>query len=240
MLHAAVDEQQVRQRGEFFIAIQIPAAAALQHLRHGAVVVGAGAGLDLEPAVVPLQGPPVHEHHHAGHLIGAAGVGDVVALHAAGQGGQLRQLLQKPERPGGALGVGGDTLHLLPGIAVGDIQQLPALAALGYTEGDGVAAALCQQGGQGIHILDGQGEQDLPGQHLAIQIVLGHHGAQQRGVVLGGGQHLHPAAQQVAVLDVQHGAAGPGGPVYTPHTSVSAQMPAMTFWFLDRTASART
>ena len=97
----------------------------------------------------------------------------------------------------------------------------PALAALGYTEGDGMAAALRQQGGQGVHILDGQGEQDLPGQHLAIQIVLGHHGAQQRRVVLGGGQHLHPAAQQVAVLDVQHGAAGPGGAgVHAPHVGV--------------------
>jgi len=93
VLDASVDEQQVGEGRKLLIAVQIPAEPALQHLRHGAVVIGTAAALDLEAAVVPLQGPSVHEHHHAGHLIGAAGVGDVIALHAAGQHRQAGQLL---------------------------------------------------------------------------------------------------------------------------------------------------
>ena len=93
VLDASVDEQQVGEGRKLLIAVQIPAEPALQHLRHGAVVIGTGAALDLEAAVIPLQGPSVHEYHHAGHLIGAAGVGDVVALHAAGQHRQAGQLL---------------------------------------------------------------------------------------------------------------------------------------------------
>ena len=86
-----------------------------------------------------------------------------------------------------------------------------------------MAAALRQQGGQGVHILHRQRQQDLTGQQFAVQIVLGHHGTQQGGIVLGGGQHLHAAAQQVAVFDVQHGAAGTGrAGVYAPDIGVGA------------------
>ena len=88
---AAVDQQQVGQGWEFLVAFV--GEPPLQHLLHGGVVVGARQGLDGELPIVPLQRLAVHEHHHGGHHVVAAQIGNVVALHPPGHGGQLRQRL---------------------------------------------------------------------------------------------------------------------------------------------------
>ena len=52
-------------------------------------------------------------------------------------------------------------------------------------------------------------EKDLCGENAAIEVILAQHGAEDFAFALVGssGENLHFAAQQVAVLDVQHGAA---------------------------------
>ena len=93
---AAVHQQQVRQRRKVFIAVQIPAEPALQHLLQGPQIVGVVQAPDLEPAVVPLQGPPVGKHHHGGHHVLTGGVGNIVGFQPPGglrQPGQGPQLL---------------------------------------------------------------------------------------------------------------------------------------------------
>ena len=224
VVFAAVDQQQVWQGRKFFVPVQIPAEAAGQHLPHGAVVVPLPARLHPETAVGRLQRPAVLKDHHAAHLIVAAGVGDVVALHPPGQGGQLRQLLQLPQCAADALGGVRDPLHLLPCVAMGDIQQGAALAALGHPDGHGVTAALRQQGGQRVRVLHSGRQQDLPRQGLAGQVVLRHHGGQQHVLAVGGvGEYLRLPRQQVAVFNVQHRHAGTGGTgIRAPYVGIGA------------------
>ena len=212
VLLTAVDQQQVRQGGKLFIAVQIAPEPAGEHLMHGTVVVGAGAGLDAEAAVGGLQRLAVLKDHHAAHLVRAAGVGDIIALHAPGQDRQLSRFLQKAQGAVNALYGVGNALHLLPGVAVGDVQQRAALTSLGDPEGHGVAAALRQQGGERVSVIDGGGKQYLTGQRLAGQIVLGHHSGKQGALAVGSvGEHLGLPGQEIAVFNVENGAAGPGG-----------------------------
>ena len=93
---AAVHQQQVRQGGKVLVSLQIPPEPALQHLLHGPQVVGVVQSLYLEPAIVPLQGPSVREHHHGGHHVLPGGVGNIVGFQPPGglrQPGQGSQLL---------------------------------------------------------------------------------------------------------------------------------------------------
>ena len=82
-----------------------------------------------------------------------------------------------------------------------------------------------QQGGEGVHILQLAGHQDLPGQGLAVQVILAQHGGENvRLLLVGGGrEHLHLPAQKIAVLNVQHGAAAADlARVHAPHVRVGA------------------
>ena len=161
---AAVDEQHVRQRGEFGVAVQIPGESPGQYLLHGGVVVGGRQRLDGELPVIPLQRLSVLKHHHAGHHVVAAGVGDVVALHSVGEPGQRRQCLQALQGTIGALEVGGNALHLLPGVPLRHLHQVGPLAPLGGVDDDLPPGVGGEQGGKGVAALPEEGHHDLPGQ----------------------------------------------------------------------------
>ena len=82
-----------------------------------------------------------------------------------------------------------------------------------------------QQGGEGLHVLHRLRQQNFRRQCATLQIVLLQHRRQhlRQGLVGGGGEHLHLPAQQIAVLDVQHGTAGAHlSHVHAPHVRVGA------------------
>ena len=152
-------------------------------------------------------------------------MGNIVGFQPPGGLRQPRQGSQLLQGLAGALGIGGDALHLLPGVAAGHAQQLRPLPPLGHPQGHPVAAAARQQGGEGVHILRLTGHQDLPGQGLTAQIILAQHGGEDIRLLLvgGGGEHLHLPAQKIAVLNVQHGAAAADlARVHAPHIRVGA------------------
>ena len=148
VLQAAVDEEEVGLVGKFLVPVQIPAKAAGEHLLHGGVVVGAVHVLELEPAIIPFQGFTVHIDHHGGHNIAGPGVGDVVGLHPSGgrlQAEHLPQSLQELVPP---LLAGGSPLHLLPGILIGQLDQVHLGPPLGGDQVHPVSHLLGQHPGQ--------------------------------------------------------------------------------------------
>ena len=223
MAQAAVDQQQVGQ-GRKLPVLRV-GEPPLQHLLHGGIVIRSGQCFDGELAVVPLQGLSVHKDHHGGYHIVAAQIGDIVALHPVGDGGQLRQCLKVGQRSGHPLRFRGDALHLFPGVLRGHLHQLGSLAPLRSLDGHLVARLPGQQCGEGIAAVKKTGQQDLPGQHGLIQIVLAQHGGKhlRRRLLGGGGKDLGLAAQQVAVFNVQHcRAASHGAGIYAPYIGVGA------------------
>ena len=64
---AAVDEQQIRERGKMLVPVQIALEAAGNRLVHAGIVVRPVQVPDAEFAVVPLQGLAVHVHAHGGY-----------------------------------------------------------------------------------------------------------------------------------------------------------------------------
>ena len=83
MHFAAVNQQQIGALFEFLIAVQIAAEAPRQHLAHGRIVIRCGQCFDLEAAIVALERLAVCKDHHGGHHIIAAGMGNIIGLHAA-------------------------------------------------------------------------------------------------------------------------------------------------------------
>ena len=88
----AVDDDELRQVLRIFG--QHPGIAAVHHLFHGGVIVGADDGFDLEAAVILLGGLRVAEDHTGSHGVGALDVGIVEAFHVPGQHGHSQGLLQ--------------------------------------------------------------------------------------------------------------------------------------------------
>ena len=89
---ATVNHNELRE--VFRILGQHTGIAAVHHLLHGGVIVGADHRLDLEAAVVLLGGFCIAEHHARGHRVGTLDVGVVEALHMARQHRHIQRLLQ--------------------------------------------------------------------------------------------------------------------------------------------------
>ena len=157
---AAVDHDQVRQRGEARVVggvvrgdvrLALPLGEApAQHLGHrGEVVGGALGGADLEAAVVGLLRRAALEHDHRGDRVRAAEVGDVEALDPDRRRVEAERLLQPVERLHAALAAALGAQPLLverePRVALGQLEDAPLLAALGGAQLDRPAAAAGQR-----------------------------------------------------------------------------------------------
>ena len=223
---AAVDEHQIRQRGKFFIPVQIALQPSPQHLLHRGVIVRMlGHGLHLKAAVVPLEGLRPGVDHHGRDDVACAGVGDVVGFDARGRRVQLQHLGQQRQRAALALGQRGHTLHLLAGIALRHGKQLRLLPPLGHMHADLAPGMLAQHGGQLLRILDHAGQQDLPRQHSARQIVLRQQRREHGLLRFVGrrGKHVRFPAGHAAVLHMDQGiAALRRAAVHAPHVRVGA------------------
>ena len=71
MVHAAVDEQQIRRHVEALVPLLVVGEAALHNLVHGGVVVLIRQALYLEALVIAFPGAAVLKDHHAGHDVRA-------------------------------------------------------------------------------------------------------------------------------------------------------------------------
>ena len=198
MLVAAVNEEQVGLVPELLVAVQIPAEAAGEHLFHGGIVVGAVHVLQLEAAVVPLEWPAVHIDHHGGHYVAGPGVGDVVGLHPPGRTLQAEHFAQGLQQLVPPLFVGGGPLHLLPGVLVGQLDQVHLGPPLGGDQLHPVPHLLGQHPGEGHLVGQLAGDQNLLGEPGAAHVVLPHQGGQYRPLLV-----LHGGLQQVEVLGGQ-------------------------------------
>ena len=95
----AVHQDQV---GQFLALGEHPPVAPQHHLAHRGVVVGLSLdGADAEPPVRRGKRLAALEDHHRGHHLAPAQVGDVERLDAAGLGGELEGLLERPDAGGG-------------------------------------------------------------------------------------------------------------------------------------------
>ena len=177
MLFAAVNQQQIRHPGEFFVPLQIPLEPPGEHLLHGRVVVGTGQVLDFEPAVIPLQGPSILIDHHRRNHIVRPGVGDVVGLNTPGRMLHAQhppQSLQKLILP---LLPGGGPQDLFLGVLVGQLDQVHLGAPLGGQQLHPAAHLLRQHPHDRHLVVQLAGQTHLLGQAGAADIILLH----QRG-----------------------------------------------------------
>ena len=110
-----------------------------------------------------------------------------------GSGGKPCQCAQLLQSLAGALGLGGDALRFLSGVALRHAQKLCPLPPLRHPQGDPVAAALAQQLLQRLAVLRQGGHADLLRRGAAAFVVLPQHGGQNFALVLlrAGGQHLY-------------------------------------------------
>ena len=141
---AAVDHDQRRQRREALVVLllvrrQLLLGAVLGHpprqdLGHGGEVVLGGAA-DLEAAVVGLLRRPALEHHHRGHGVRLAQVGDVEALDPHRQLVHAQLLLEAVQRldalVAAALGLQPVLVQRQPRVALGQLEDAPLVPALG-------------------------------------------------------------------------------------------------------------
>ena len=171
-------------------------------------------GLDAEPAVGRFQGPGAAVHHHGGHDVALAGVGDVEGLHPLRRGGQVQHLSQQGQGVGHPLLGGGGPLRLLGGVPLGHSPQVRLLAPLGDVDPDLVSRPLRQDLGQVLAVARVHGQQDLMGQDGPGQVVLSRQGGEHLRLALlhGSGEQLRLPARQIAVLHVQNGVAALAGP----------------------------
>ena len=155
---AAVDHDQVRQRGERRVALGVVRralvlllplrVAARQDLRHRRVII---AGIDLanrETPVIALLRRAALEHHHRRDGVGAADVRDVEALDPHRQRVQLQRLLEPVQRVDAllapALGLELLLVEREPRVALGEVEDPALAAALGGADLDRPAAPLGQ------------------------------------------------------------------------------------------------
>ena len=124
VIDAAVDEQQVRLVREFLVPFQVALEPPCQHLFHGGVIIRAVHILQLEMTVIPLQRTGIHIHHHRGHDVVGALVGDVVGLDAPGRLLQIQHLPQQLHQLALPLLPSGPALHFLHRVLVGQTDQV--------------------------------------------------------------------------------------------------------------------
>ena len=213
MVDAAVDEEQVWLVGKLLVPVEIALEAPRQHLLHGGIVVGAVHVLQLEAAIVPLEGLCVDVHHHGGHDVVGALVGDVVGLDAPGGRVQIQHPAQQLHQLALPLLPGGPALHLLHRVFVGQADEIHLGPPLGGDQLHPVPRLLGQKAHQGHRVLQLAGQEDLPGQAAPAAVVLPHQGGEDvRPVLLHGClDELPVLGRQLALHIVEHHKAAPGG-----------------------------
>ena len=191
--------------------LQAVGKATADDLRHGGEVVGPLHGLDAEVTVFLLGGQTALEHHHAGHAQNALRVGNIVALDAPGQVGQVKGLHQLLHGQRGAHVL--DLLALVMmiqrvlGVLLGQLHQLQLVAPLGHGQGDRPALAQPEPLLQLLHRLGKGLRQHVAGDQMLVVVILGQELAQDLGRFLAaaalhqdGAAFLHAAAPDMGQL----------------------------------------
>ena len=130
----AVHENEVWEIDESCVAFERPLEAPVQHLLQGAVVVLTVDRLDLETAVVLLDGLEVAENYHCAYRVYAVRVRNVVGFDAVGFLTLAKDCGQRfPERLllfASGLLLDFERLGELRHVALGELKQRPLLALL--------------------------------------------------------------------------------------------------------------
>ena len=166
---ASVDDHQVRKGLPFHT--ETPA----QNLLHRGEVIRTGHAADPEFPVSALIRTPSGKDHHAGHCVGTADIGDIVAFHAPGRGLQAQIVLQGGQPFGHLPFLVGLNLQslavLLCSIGFSHIQKPPLLPLPGLEKADLPALPVGEEFLQG-GILRGFGKDQLPGRDMGGIILL--------------------------------------------------------------------
>ena len=150
LARAAVDHDQVRQRGERRVAVGVVGRAlvlplplrvpAREHLVHRGEVVVAIVAANREAPVIGLLRRAALEHDHRGDGVRAADVRDVEALDPHRQRVEPERALQPVERLDAllapALGLELLLVEREPRVALGQLEDAPLVAALGRADLD--------------------------------------------------------------------------------------------------------
>src|SRR3954451_7620650 len=185
---AAVDDDQVGQRGERLVALGVVRAEVLlglplreptaEDLLHGGEVVGHALlpAAHVEAPVVGLLRRAAFEDDHRRDLVGAHQVGDVEALDAQRQRVEPQGVLQPVERLdallAAALGLQALLVERQQRVALGQLEDPPLVAALGGPDLDLGPAALTERFGQRIALLDVLLDDDLRWDRHLVAVVL--------------------------------------------------------------------
>ncbi len=204
---AAVEQNQIRKAAEAgagVLLFLIFRQAAREDLPHGGVVVLPRDGLDFEPAVRLPERPAVLEHDHAGDVLAAREVRDVVGLDVCRrllQAQQARQLVQRGGlAPGAAHGLG----KLLGRVAAAHLHQLRLLPPAGHGQAHPPARLFREPPGQQLRPLRRPVERD-PRRNAPAQGVVPLEELLPRGLRLAGFAHKERlAVAEPAAREAEH------------------------------------
>ena len=208
MLIAAVDQEQIRQRHEFFIAVDIVLQPSGDHLIHAGIVVRLLQSADAEFAVSALERLSVHMYGHRRDDACVAEVRYIECLDPRRELFESKRFLQPFKRFASSLRLGRAAKDLFLCVESRAFDQPHPLAALRHLDDCLSSCALTEEGLQFLPVLAFDRQQDMLRHGAARRIILTHEVRDRLGVVLKRlVDHLRVLAAHIAAAKMQHGKA---------------------------------
>ncbi len=198
---AAVNEDEVGQS----LLGQPAAQPAFEHLVKGGIVVGSLDAADAEVPILPPGRLTINQYRHRADALPALDVGDVEALHAPRQAGQLQSLADLREDRFARLPPAASLAKRLGGVARRQLHQLQLLATPGRKNRHFLPLAIAEPFAEGIGVLERERQQHLVGDKDLAPVELLQKARKKLHLIQSPGNSEAAPSDQIALTDEKNG-----------------------------------